>query len=78
MTRTRFDPLGLDHIGSEWSFFDCSDPSNPSRVGPVYKTKLEAFADLPRYAAEYGIDAYPHFGPRRAPLVNLPNQEQAQ
>ena len=52
MTPTRFEPLGLDRIGREWSYFDCSDPNNPRRVGAVYRTKLEALADLSRYAAD--------------------------
>lgn len=53
MTPTRFEPLGLDKIGREWSFYDCSS-NPPARIGPVYKTKMEALCDLPRYAKDAG------------------------
>lgn len=56
MSPTRFPPLGLDRIGREWSFFDTSD-GQEHRVGPIYKTKMEALADLHRYAREsWGMD----------------------
>ena len=54
MTPTRFPPLKIGRIGREWSCYDCTDSASPARVGPVYKTKLEAFADLPRYAHDVG------------------------
>lgn len=53
MTPTRFPPLKLGKIGHEWSFYDCSDNKTTCRVGPVYKTKLEALADLERYGTEF-------------------------
>jgi hypothetical protein len=52
MTRTRFEPLALDRIGRDWSFYDITDPDRPARVGAIYKTREEAFADLPRYARD--------------------------
>lgn len=54
VTRTRFKEIGVAKIGSDWRFVaietDCT-------VGPCYKTKMEALADLPRYATEYGCEA---------------------
>ena len=58
MTKTRFDVLGLDKIDrNDWSFFDIS--VNPAaRVGPIYKTKIEALCDLARYARDsWGLEA---------------------
>ena len=54
MTITRFPPLGLDRIGKEWSFYDCTDVARPARVGPVYKTKMEALCDLGDYVKRAG------------------------
>lgn len=54
MTPTRIAPLSLDKIGREWSFYDCTDPRDPRRVGAVYKTKMEALADLGAYAQRAG------------------------
>jgi hypothetical protein len=47
-----------------WSFFVADFKANgfrgidkaPSRVGPVYSSKTELLADLPRYAASYGYE----------------------
>jgi len=75
MTPTRISPLGLDKIGREWSFYDCTDPRDPRRVGAVYKTKAEALADLEGYASRAGwadrpIDA-PQIAAARAMLAAL-------
>lgn len=53
MTQTRYKALALGKIGREWSFYDVSS-GNPARVGPVYKTKIEALCDLERYAKDAG------------------------
>ena len=54
MTKTRYLSLGLGRIGAEWSFYDITDRNNPARVGPVYKTKIEALCDLNDYAKRAG------------------------
>ena len=55
MTITRFKSLGLDRIGRDWSFYDITETNEAiHRVGPVYKTKLEALADLGDYAKRAG------------------------
>lgn len=54
MSPTRFPPLFLGKIGKEWSYYDCSEKDRPARVGPVYKTKLEALADLENYVDRAG------------------------
>lgn len=48
MTRTRYGHITLDKVAHEWSFFDITD-GPARRVGPIYKTKGEALADLDRY-----------------------------
>ena len=54
MTPTRIKSLGLARIGTEWRFCDISDhPGDPfphHPVGPRYRTKMEALADLSHYA----------------------------
>lgn len=59
MTPTRFPPLGLDRIGHDWSCYDCTDKERPARVGPVYRTKMEALADLADYAKRAGWEVTP-------------------
>ncbi len=53
MTKTRFPALAVGKIGRDWSFYDISD-GKEARVGPVYKTKMEALCDLDRYARDAG------------------------
>lgn len=52
VTRTRFPELDLWNCRGFWQF-----ANGGSQVGPQYRTKMEALADLPRYAKEYGIEA---------------------
>lgn len=57
-TKTRFEPLGLSQCGPRlWRWVDTSwKPEAPAVVGPHYQTKMEALADLERYAREsWGI-----------------------
>ena len=51
MTLTRFKDLGLTRYNREWSFVDVS---TGNAVGPRYKTKAEALADLGDYAKRAG------------------------
>jgi len=52
--KTRIEPLALAKIATgEWSFFDMSE-GRQSQVGPVYRTKTEALADLDGYAYRSG------------------------
>ena len=51
MTKTRVKSLLLGRIDREWSFYDAE---TGNRVGLVYKTKIEALADLDRYSRECG------------------------
>lgn len=53
-TRVRIKPLALGYYGrNHWQYADCSD-GKPHQVGPIYKTKLEALADLESYARRAG------------------------
>lgn len=53
-TITRVEPLALVNFGrAHWQFADISD-GRQSQVGPIYRTKLEALADLERYAIDGG------------------------
>lgn len=50
VTVTRYDFLGLTKSGpSCWRWLDLNDLENVSEVGPIYKTKAEALADLEDY-----------------------------
>lgn len=53
---TRFDILGLSQCGrSLWRYVALDEPSKldcPNVVGPHYRTKAEALADLERYARD--------------------------
>ena len=71
MTPTRYSLLGLDRIGSDWSFYDCTNKANPSRVGPVYRTKMEALTDLDRYGREWMGESNPQLDAARAMLAAL-------
>ena len=51
MIKTRVPILGLDKVGKEWRFFDLSDGQEHA-VGYYYASKMEALADLERYARE--------------------------
>jgi hypothetical protein len=52
MTKTRNKHLDLGKIAPNmWSFFDVS---TGCQVGPIYHTKIEALADLERYARDAG------------------------
>lgn len=59
-TPTRFPPLGLSRCPgyrqpTVWRFVDPADrPDAPAPVGPQYRTKGEALADLDRYAKDAG------------------------
>ena len=55
-TRVRIKPLTLGYYSrGHWQFADTSDnDGNPRQVGPIYKTKLEALADLESYAVRGG------------------------
>ena len=57
LTKTRFDILAIGQIErSCWRFFDVSD-GEPRCVGPLYRTKGEAMADLTRYAKDsWGLE----------------------
>lgn len=49
-TKTRYQELALGHIDhGHWQYL-----SDGAQIGPIYKTKLEALADLERFAVEYG------------------------
>jgi hypothetical protein len=37
-----------------WSFFNHVFGTEPSKVGPVYKTQAELLADAERFATQYG------------------------
>lgn len=53
-TQTRINPLSLGHYGpGHWQYADMSD-KRPRQVGPIYKTKAEALADLESYAVRGG------------------------
>jgi hypothetical protein len=53
-TKTRITPLSLGNFGGgHWQYVDMSD-NRKSPVGPVYKTKMEALADLEGYARRGG------------------------
>jgi len=50
----RVSPLGLTNLGrGNWQYVDTSGP-RPLQVGPIYKSKGEALADLDRYAIDGG------------------------
>jgi hypothetical protein len=46
--------LGYAKIGlkGEWSHFSIQDNGKPSRVGPVYTSKMTLLADNQRYASD--------------------------
>jgi hypothetical protein len=51
-TDTRSPDLRLGHFAhGHWQFVD---RSSDSQVGPIYKTKMEALADLRGYCAAVG------------------------
>lgn len=51
----RVAPLGLTHLGGGlWQYVDTSEPGRVSQVGPIYKSKGEALADLDRHARDSG------------------------
>lgn len=54
--RTRNPHLGLSCLDKNlWRFCDITDPSrNPSPVGPSYRSKTEALADLSSYERSAG------------------------
>ena len=53
LTQTRYEELAVGQISpGVWRFHDVTDPKrggDVSAVGPYYKTKGEALADLERY-----------------------------
>lgn len=51
---TRFEELGFTSYCGIWRIV-ARDTGNV--VGPVYKTKMELFSDLARYAKDYGCEA---------------------
>lgn len=55
-TRVRIAPLVLGYYGrNHWQYADASDnDGRPRQVGPIYKTKGEALADLASYAVRGG------------------------
>lgn len=56
-TKVRVEPLVLGHYApGHWQYADTTErPIDwPAPVGPVYKTKLEALADLESYAVRGG------------------------
>ena len=55
INKTRFSELGLVNVDRGlWRFIVIEDNAV---VGPYYATKIEALADLDRYAREYGLQA---------------------
>lgn len=52
LTKTRHPFLKLGKVGRNWRYFDCSENPKGFAVGAYYATKLEAFADGPRYWRE--------------------------
>jgi len=53
-TQTRIEPLALGRFASNhWQYVDTTDNRN-AQVGPIYRTKTEALADLERYAIAGG------------------------
>ena len=54
LTQTRVQPLALAQMSpGHWQFIDTTDGDN-SQVGPIYKSKAEALADLDRYSRDGG------------------------
>ena len=54
LTRTRIEPLALACFGNRhWQYVDTTDNRN-AQVGPIYKTKMEALADLESYSVRGG------------------------
>ena len=53
LSATRFKELDIGKTADVWRVFDVTG-NTPAAIGPHYQTKLEAFADLDRYATEYG------------------------
>lgn len=54
ITLTRIDPLALARFtATHWQYVDTSDGRN-AQVGPIYRTKTEALADLENYARRGG------------------------
>ena len=49
-TATRFPGLGVTKTGPVWRFM-----VEGATVGPQFKTKLEAMAEVGSYAREYGL-----------------------
>ena len=54
LSRTRYAELAIMKTGNVWRIADITD-GEPHAVGSQYRTKFEAFADLDRYAREYGV-----------------------
>ena len=53
-TQTRIEPLALARFApNHWQYVDTTDNRN-AQVGPIYRTKTEALADLERYAIAGG------------------------
>ena len=56
---TRFRELVLFDLRGAWRFgavVPGEDPQDANVVGPTYRTKVEALADLDRYARFYGCE----------------------
>ena len=51
--KTRYPELGYVHSVGCWRIVDMS---TGDVVGPLYKTRAELLADLPRYAALFGCE----------------------
>lgn len=53
-TPTRITPLSLARFDARhWQYVDTTDGRN-AQVGPIYRSKAEALADLEGYAARGG------------------------
>lgn len=53
-TKTRVEPLALAHFApGHWQYVDTTDSRN-AQVGPIYRSKAEALADLYSYAVRGG------------------------
>jgi len=53
---TRFPELGYRFDGPRcWRIYDITD-KREAAVGPFYASKAELFADLDRYAKDYGVN----------------------
>lgn len=55
MNKTRYKELAYEDQGPQvWRFIDTS---TNRAVGPIYATRAELLADLPRYANQFGCEA---------------------